>query len=66
MFPEQMLTPIHKVVEVVLMLLDGDAIMTEGDVLPFGHAVEICGVNHYYREQAAFCDENMAAIMGAG
>jgi hypothetical protein len=47
MFPEQMLTPMYKVVEVVLMLLDGDTSMTEGNVLPFGHVVEICGENHY-------------------
>lgn len=62
MFPEELLTPISKVVEVVLMLLNGET--TTGRDL-FGQAVEICGSNHYHRDQLEFCDGTMAAVMGA-
>ena len=66
MFPEQMLTPVSKVVEVVLLLLDGDGDEKIGHELRFGEAVEICGTNHYVRKQHDYCDPVMAAIMGVG
>ncbi|KAK3674160.1 hypothetical protein LTR78_006007 [Recurvomyces mirabilis] len=66
MFPEQMLTPVDKVVEVVLLLLDGDGDEKAGRELRSGQAVEICGTNHYVRNQQEYCDPVMAAIMGVG
>ncbi|KAK4555783.1 hypothetical protein LTR86_007003 [Recurvomyces mirabilis] len=66
MFPEQMLTPVEKVVEVVLLLLDGDGDERAGRELRFGQAIEICGSNHYLRNQQEYCDPVMAAIMGVG
>jgi hypothetical protein len=65
MFPEQMLTPIAKVVEVVLMLLDGAWTGAGAGVSSFGQAIEICGGSHYFRDQIEFCDATMAAMMGA-
>jgi len=65
MFPEEVLTPIAKVVEVVLMLLDVTGMGTEDGFSPFGQAVEICGANHYFRRQLEYCDATMAALMGA-
>ncbi|KAF2793683.1 NAD(P)-binding protein [Melanomma pulvis-pyrius CBS 109.77] len=62
-FPEEYFTPVEKIAEVVVMLIGGRDAVGEG-VLN-GKAVEISGRNHYYREQAEFCDEPMRAVMGA-
>lgn len=51
-------TPIEKVVEVVEMLLDEKE-------AHWGKTVEISGVNHYFREQAEYCDEDMRRVMEA-
>jgi NAD(P)-dependent dehydrogenase (short-subunit alcohol dehydrogenase family) len=51
-------TPIEKVVEVVEMLLDEKE-------NHWGKAVEISGSNHYFREQADYCDEAMRKVMEA-
>jgi hypothetical protein len=64
MFPPALLTPVPKVVEVVLMILDGEKDIEGHSSL--GQAVEICGANHYYREQIPYCDATMQALMGAG
>ena len=81
-FPEEYFTPLEKIAEVVVMLIEGKdeggkrvtgegggtgnngKAPGEGSVL-VGKAVEISGLNHYYREQAGFCDEGMRAVMGA-
>jgi hypothetical protein len=48
-------------VEVVLLLLDSDG--KQGDEKPLiGQAVEISGDKHYFRKQADFCDDAMAAV----
>ncbi|KAK5133588.1 hypothetical protein LTR08_007536 [Meristemomyces frigidus] len=65
MFPDDLLTPVSKVVEVVLMLLDGK-VTSEGDGgALFGQIVEVCGTNHYFRKQYDYCDGTMQALMTA-
>lgn len=66
MFPEEMLTPVSKVVKVVLMLVDGDGSGAQGGEALVGQAVEICGANHYVRRQHDYCDPTMAALMSVG
>jgi NAD(P)-dependent dehydrogenase (short-subunit alcohol dehydrogenase family) len=63
-FPQEYFTPVEKIVEVVLMFVDGKDPVKGGDqgVLK-GKAVECCGVNHYYRDQPEYCDEAMRAVM---
>lgn len=64
MFPPSMLTPVSKVVDVVLLILDG-----EKDIEGYsnsGQTIEVCGSNHYFREQTEFCDTTMQALMDAG
>ncbi|KAK3113848.1 hypothetical protein LTR53_008455 [Teratosphaeriaceae sp. CCFEE 6253] len=63
MFPNSMLTPVSKVTEVVLLLLDNESV-NGGPAR--GQTVEICGANHYFREQIEYCDATMQALMGAG
>jgi hypothetical protein len=67
-FPEQYFTPIEKVIEVVLMLLDTSkkqANEADGEKPMIGQTVEISGRNHYFRTQYDYCDEPMAAVMGS-
>lgn len=64
-FPPEYFTPIEKVVEVVLMLVDNEK-TTDGDNSGkpmVGQTVEISGKNHYFRTAYEFCDEPMAAVM---
>lgn len=65
MFPEQLLTPVSKVVEVVLMLLDGNDTNSSASGPLFGETVEISGVSHYFRKQPDYCDSTMEALMVA-
>jgi len=51
-------TPVEKVVEVVEMLLDEEA-------NHWGKTVEISSSNHYFRECADYCDEEMRIVMEA-
>lgn len=51
-------TPIEKVVEVVELLLDEKE-------NHWGKTVEISGLNHYFREQADYCDEDMKKVIEA-
>lgn len=77
-FPQEYFTPIKKIVDSVLILLDGKD-GTEGNrpdgepelleggkkgVL-WGEAIEISGTNHYYREAPKICDDAMRAVMKA-
>jgi len=69
-FPDEYFTPVEKIVEVVLMLVDGGKMKdSKGVVVPadknFMRAVEVNGRNHYFREQPAYCDEAMEAVMKA-
>ncbi|KXL48356.1 hypothetical protein M433DRAFT_152359 [Acidomyces richmondensis BFW] len=72
-FPEGYFTPLNKVVEVVIMLLDNktdDSLpagsQIEGHNQPaIGQTVEISGENHYFRTQYPFCDDTMGEVMGA-
>ena len=57
-FGETAWTPVAKVVEVVEMLLDEEKEL-------WGRTVEISGTNHYFREQAEFCDEDMRKVIEA-
>ena len=64
MFPAYMLTPVSKVVEVVLLILDAESeIEGHSNV---GQTVEICGLEHHFRGQIDFCDATMQAVMDAG
>jgi NAD(P)-dependent dehydrogenase (short-subunit alcohol dehydrogenase family) len=78
-FPEEYFTPIDKIGEVVLMLIDGKddgnglvgREVEEGSVEEllekgmYGRAVEVSGRRHYYREMVGFADEAMRSVMGA-
>ncbi|KAK7192902.1 hypothetical protein DPSP01_005113 [Paraphaeosphaeria sporulosa] len=78
-FPEEYFTPVHKIGEVVLMLIDGKdngkgevgREVEEGSVEKllekgmYGRAVEVSGRRHYYREMVGYADEAMSAVMGA-
>lgn len=59
MFPPEFLTPVSKVVQVVISIVDGEIEKT-------GQTVEICGFNHYFRKQIEFCDGTMQALMSVG
>lgn len=64
-FPEEYFTPIEKVVEVVMMIIDSTKKETDGEEPWVGKTIEISGKNHYFRTQYDFCDEPMAAVMGS-
>lgn len=79
-FPEEYFTPVEKIGEVVMVLVDGkddgngkvgnEAKESDtGKLLARGglngRAVEICGRNHYYREMVEYCDEGMRAVMSS-
>ncbi len=62
------MTPIEKIVEVVLMLVDGGD-MTDAKGVKvsadkaWGRAVEISRQKHYFREMPEYCDDSMRLIM---
>ncbi|KAF2672349.1 NAD(P)-binding protein [Microthyrium microscopicum] len=69
-FPQEYFTPIEKIVETVLMLIEGgDLVDTKGVKIPqgkdFGRAVEISQTNHYFREQVEYSDDVLRAMMAA-
>lgn len=78
-FPEEYFTPVDKIGEVVLMLIEGKddgngeagREVEEGSTEKllakgmYGRAVEISGRKHYYREMVGYADEAMKAVMGA-
>jgi len=69
-FPDSYFTPVSKIVEVVLMLVDGGKMEdAKGVVVEKGkdwmRAVEVNGMNHYFREQPEFCDKAMEEVMKA-
>ena len=67
MFPPESFTPLEKIVEVVLMLLNGDGKQANGTGVEkplIGQIVEVNCQNHYFRKQHDFCDDVIAAIYG--
>jgi NAD(P)-dependent dehydrogenase (short-subunit alcohol dehydrogenase family) len=65
-FPEEYFTPVEKIAETVMMLVEGkDDSGKKGMGVLQGKAVEISGRNHYYREAVEYCDEAMKAVMGS-
>lgn len=64
-FPEEYFTPVEKIVDTVVMLVDGKDEKVEVKGQLWGKAVEISGLSHYYREQPEYCDEAMRAVMGS-
>ena len=65
-FPPGYFTPLEKIVEVVLMLVNGDGKQGASKDAPlYGQAVEVNCDKHYFRPQHEYCDEKMAAVMGA-
>ncbi|KAI1263709.1 NAD(P)-binding protein [Xylariaceae sp. FL1019] len=72
---DDLFTPVEKIAEVVMILVDGKdtmaAEMTRIDGEPqeeregilWGEAIEVSGDNHYYRERSKYCDAKMAAVM---
>lgn len=65
-FPDPNFTPVEKIAEVVLMLLDGkDEQKGQDQGVLRGKAIEVSGTNHYYRDSVEFCDESMRAVMGS-
>lgn len=69
LFPDAYFTPIEKVVEVVLMLVDGgDMADTKGAKVTsqkaWARAVEVSGKNHYFQEQPKYSDKLMESLMG--
>jgi NAD(P)-dependent dehydrogenase (short-subunit alcohol dehydrogenase family) len=69
-FPESYFTKVEKIVEVVLMLIDGGKMEdSKGVVKDKGQdwslAVEVNGPNHYFREQPEWCDTAMEEVMKA-
>lgn len=55
-FPESMLTPVEKVVEMVRVLLEGEQHV--------GQTVEVFRDKHWFRKQYEYCEPGMAALMG--
>lgn len=66
-FPAEYFTPVEKIVEAVLILVDGKDESESGkEVGPMrGRALELSGTNHYYREPPKYCDEGMRAVMAS-
>ncbi|KAF2764545.1 NAD(P)-binding protein [Teratosphaeria nubilosa] len=69
-FPRDLFTPVSKIVDVVLQLIDGtDLLDANGVQVPaekaYGQAVEINLDKHYIRTVPDFCDDAMKGIMEA-
>lgn len=67
-FPPDYFTPLDKIVDVVMMLIDGDGKEANGASAAeplWGQAVEVNCDKHYFRKQHEYCDDRMEAVMGA-
>jgi len=64
-FPEEYFTPVEKIVEAVLIFVDGkdDTEKGKGITVMNGKAIECSGKNHFYRDQYEYCDEPMRIVM---
>lgn len=69
-FPESFFTPVSKIASTVVMLEAGGDLSDSGGRKvaagkDYGLAVEVCGANHYFRDQPAYCDDAMRQVMEA-
>ena len=69
-FPDEFFTPVEKIVEVVILLVEGgEMVDSKGVHIPadklWGRAVEINGRNHYFRDMPEYCDDQMRQVMVA-
>lgn len=69
-FPKEYFTPVEKIVDAVLMCIDGgDMVDSKGIKVPadraYGLTIELNGQNFYFREQPEYCDDNMRRCMEA-
>jgi NAD(P)-dependent dehydrogenase (short-subunit alcohol dehydrogenase family) len=68
-FPAEYFTPVDKIVEAVLILVDGvdkeKGVGGPGRERMVGKAIECSGLNRYYRDQYEYCDEAMRVVMGS-
>ena len=69
-FPDEFFTPVETVVEVVVMLVEGGAMVdAKGVRVPaeqaWGRAVEVNGQNYYFRDMPEYCDDQMRQVMEA-
>jgi NAD(P)-dependent dehydrogenase (short-subunit alcohol dehydrogenase family) len=67
-FPPEYFTPVSKIVETVVMLVDGGELTDSKGVVVkkeenWGRAVEINTTKHYFREQPEWCDDIMKTMM---
>ncbi|KAK2761341.1 hypothetical protein FQN54_001863 [Arachnomyces sp. PD_36] len=69
-FPQDLFTPVEKISQVTLNLVDGvdmtdaNGNQVAGDMV-YGKAVEINRENYYFRDQVEYCDDAMRKIMEA-
>jgi NAD(P)-dependent dehydrogenase (short-subunit alcohol dehydrogenase family) len=69
-FPDEFFVPVEKIVEVVLMLVEGDYMMDgKGARISANRtwrcAVGVNGRNHYFREMLEYCDDQMRQVTEA-
>ncbi|KAI1323642.1 hypothetical protein F5Y16DRAFT_332462 [Xylariaceae sp. FL0255] len=73
--PDDLFTPVEKIAEAVMILIDGKddtpaeqtridgPALAERNGVLWGEAIELSGTNHYYRERPKYCDDRMANVM---
>ena len=69
-FPDEYFTPVEKIVETVLLLVDGvDMVDAKGKRIEakqaWGRSVEINGQSYYFGDQLEYCDDAMREVMRA-
>lgn len=69
-FPDKFFTPVEKIAEVVVMLVEGGDMVDARGVRvsadkAWGRAVEVSGWSHYFREMPKYCDDQMRQAMEA-
>jgi hypothetical protein len=69
-FPDESFAPVEKIVEVVLVLVEGNDMMDGKGVRisadqAWRRAVEVNGRNHYFVEMPEYCDGQMRHVMEA-
>ncbi|KAH8173926.1 short chain dehydrogenase domain-containing protein [Sarocladium implicatum] len=69
-FPSSFFTPVSKIASTVVMLEKGGQLTdSKGRVVQsgkdYGLTVEVCGENHYFRDQLPWCDDAMRQVMEA-
>ena len=69
-FLDEFFAPVEKIVEVMLMLVEGDDMMDGKGVRisanrAWRRAVEVSGRNRYFREMPEYCDDQMRQVVEA-